>query len=166
MDLYLVRHAIAEPRDAERAHEDARRPLTKEGLTLFRAAAHGLRALGIEVDGVLASPYARVWSTAEILHAEAKWPAPVRWQELEPGIEPAACLASLRVRSESALALVGHQPQLSRLASLLVSGAPDAVGLELKKGGVVCLRASDSLAPRAAVLRWSASPKMLRRLGR
>lgn len=165
MDLYLVRHAIAEPRNPERM-EDARRALTRQGVKRFEAAARGLRALGIGVDRVLASAYARAWSTAEILHAEAAWPAPMRWRELQPGVDPAECLASLAGRAEVALALVGHEPQLSRLASLLVSGNPDATALELKKGGVVCLGAPDSLAPDTGVLRWSASPKMLRRLGR
>jgi phosphohistidine phosphatase len=164
VDLYLVRHAIAEPRAAGHA-EDAGRTLTPEGVKLFRAGAQGVRALGIQVDGVLSSSYARAWETAAILRQEAKWPAPARWQELEPHFEPAACLDSLRGRSETTLALVGHQPQLSRLASLIVSGEPDAVALELKKGGVVCIRLADGLAPGAGLLRWSASPKMLRRLG-
>ena len=166
MDLYLVRHAIAEPRDAAHSEDDARRPLTSEGVQRFRAAARGLRALGVQVDAVLASPYTRAWDTAEILNTEAKWPAPVRWSELEPEVEPAVCLSSLGPRTESVLALVGHEPQLSRLASLLVSGSPDAAALELKKGGVVCIGASNGPAAGTGVLRWSASPKLLRRLGR
>jgi phosphohistidine phosphatase len=165
VDLYLVRHAIAEPR-TEGGQDDARRTLTQDGVKLFEAAARGLRTISLQVDGVLASPYARAWSTAEILHSETTWPEPESWRELEPRVEPAACLASLGRRAEGSLALVGHQPQLSRLASLLVSGDADATALELKKGGVVCIRAADGLAPGGGVLRWSASPKMLRRLGR
>src|SRR4030095_6138514 len=47
VDLYLVRHAIAEPRDSERWPDDASRPLTENGVKLFRAAARGLRSLGV-----------------------------------------------------------------------------------------------------------------------
>jgi len=165
MELYLVRHAIAERRDRARWPDDAERPLAPDGAERFHAAARGVRALGISVDAVLASPYVRAWSTAEILAAEASWPAPVRWPELEPEIDPAACLGSLRGRSESALALVGHQPQLGRLASLFLSGDPEGLDLEVKKGAVICVSA-DELEPGASRLRWSASPKLLRGIGR
>jgi hypothetical protein len=37
--------------------------------------------------------------------------------------------------------------------------------LELKKGGVVCLRFARRPAPGTGVLRWSVSPKILRHLG-
>jgi phosphohistidine phosphatase len=164
MELYLVRHAIAERRDPTRWPDDAERPLTREGANRFRAAARGVRTLGISVDAVLASSYVRASSTAEILEAEASWPASVRWRELEPEVDPAACLDSLRGRSESALALVGHQPQLGRLASLLLAGDADRLDLEVKKGAVICV-ASDDLLPGASRLRWSASPRMLRLVG-
>lgn len=166
MDLYLVRHAIAEPRRVGPAGGDARRPLTEDGAKLFRRAARGLRVLGVHVDGVLTSSYARAWSTAEILHADADWPAPEGCRELEPDVSSAECLEVVGRRSERSLALVGHQPQLSMLASLLISGNADRMALELKKGGVVCVRVGRALAPGAGVLRWSASPKMLRQLGR
>jgi phosphohistidine phosphatase len=166
MDLYLVRHAIAEQRDARRWPDDAQRPLTREGAERFHGVARGLRALGVRVDAVLSSSYARARSTAHILEAEARWPAPVGWTELHPQVDPRACVDSIFERPEHTLALVGHQPQLSRVASLLVAGEPEAFRLELRKGGVVFLRATDGLAPGTGVLRWSASPKMLRRLGR
>jgi phosphohistidine phosphatase len=166
VDLYLVRHAIAEPRDSEQWPDDALRPLTENGIELFRSAARGLRSLGIEVDAVRASTYARAWETAEILHAEAKWPNPTECRALEPGTPAARVLAALDGNEKTSLALVGHEPQLSMIASLVLTGSPDAAALELKKGGVVYLRAGDALAPGAGTLRWSASPKMLRRLGR
>ena len=164
MDLYLVRHAIAEPRDAERFPDDSRRPLTPKGAGSFRVAARGLRALGIEVDVVLSSRYARAWQTAELLEAEAGWPAPTACRPLEPGNPPGAGLDPIGERSERSVALVGHEPHLTGLASLLITRDPDAVALELKKGGVICLRTSGNPEPGAAVLSWSASPKMLRRL--
>jgi len=166
VDLYLVRHAIAEPRDAERWPDDASRPLTENGAKLFRAAARGLRSLGIEVETVFASSYARAWQTAEILHAEARWPSPTECQALEPGTPALRALAAVDGRGMASLALVGHEPQLSMIASLVLTGSPETASLELKKGGVVYLRADDALAPAAGTLRWSASPKMLRRLGR
>ena len=165
MDLYLVRHAIAEPRDAERFPDDVKRPLTRRGRAVFRRVAHGLRELGIVVDVTLASPYVRAWQTAEILAEEASWPAPLACAELEAGIAPTVVFDLVRSRSETTIALVGHEPQLSRLAALIASCDPDGLTLELKKGGVVCLRLPDD-GSSSGVLRWSVSPRILRRVGK
>ena len=165
MDLYLVRHAIAAPRDAHRWPDDSLRPLTPDGKALFRAGAGGLRRLGVEVEAVLASPYVRAWHTAVILAKQAGWPSPEASRALEPAYRPSGCVALIEARGESSLALVGHQPQLSRLASLLGGGNEDALRLELKKGGVLCLRITAAPAAGSGVLRWSASPRMLRTLG-
>jgi phosphohistidine phosphatase len=149
--LYLVRHAIAENRDAERWPDDALRPLTKDGERKFRRAARGLREIVPTVDVVLASPYVRAWRTAEILHEEAKWPAPKREERLEAWRDPSDGVAL--ADGEGSIALVGHEPYLSRLVSLLLTGDDDKVHIDFKKGGVILLEDK--------VLRWYATPKML-----
>ena len=166
MDVYLVRHAIAEPRDAVRWVDDSLRPLSPEGVELFRVAARGLRRLGVEVEAVLASPYVRAWHTAEILGDEAGWPLPEASPALEPSSPAAACAELLATRRESSLALVGHQPQLSSLAALFAAGERDAARFELKKGGVICVRFPAAPEASVGVVRWSVSPKILRLLGR
>jgi Histidine phosphatase superfamily (branch 1) len=88
LDLYVVRHAIAYERDAERWPDDARRPLTPEGEERFREAVKGLTSVAApEVEVVLSSPFTRAWRTAEIL-AEAGWSAPVECEQLEPDYPP------------------------------------------------------------------------------
>jgi phosphohistidine phosphatase len=165
VNLYLVRHAVAERRDPVRWPNDALRPLTRDGVEHFRPVARGLRSLGVEVDAVLASSWARAWATAELLREETGWPAPEECPQLEPPRSPAECLDVLRSRSGSSLALVGHEPHLSELASLLLTGSEHSIRIELKKGGVLCLGLAGQ--PGAgAVLRWSASPKILRSLER
>ena len=166
MDLYLVRHAIAEPHDAMRWADDSERPLTPAGIERFRAVARGLRRLGVEVDAVLASPYVRAWHTAEILEKEAGWPTPEELRALEPSTPRNECLMALRDRYESTLALVGHQPLLSELASLLLAGDGRLLRLELKKGAAMCLRFESSPQAGTAALRSSVSPKMLSSIGR
>ena len=166
MDLYLVRHAIAEPRDHARWPDDSKRPLSPEGAELFRLAARGLQRIGVEVEAVLASSYTRAWRTAEILTEEAGWPSPAAAPELEPTRSATADLEVASSRSESLLALVGHEPDLSELTSLALTGDPHAVATQFKKGGVVCLRFRGAPAAGRAELRWSASPKILRQLGR
>jgi len=166
VDLYLVRHAIAEPHDSARWPDDSLRPLTTAGIESFRLAARGLRRLGVEVEALLASSYVRAWHTAELLSAEAAWPFPEKCPALEPSTRRTVCLDALQARHESSLALVGHQPLLSELASLLLTGDKRTMRLELKKGGSMCLRSTGGLEAGTAALRWSVSPKILGLLGR
>jgi len=167
MDVYLVRHAIAETRDPNRWPDDAERPLTRDGAERFRRAAGGLRRVALGVDDVLSSPYVRARQTAEILRDAAGWPSAVLSERLEATRSPAEAV-SLLTRQDRGLsvALVGHEPFLSSLASLLLAGDEDAIGLELKKGGVICLGFPADCEPGHAVLRWHATPKLLRRLAR
>jgi phosphohistidine phosphatase len=159
--VYLVRHAFAAHADPERWPDDSLRPVTPAGAERFRLEARGLHRLVPEVDVVLSSRFARAWQTAELLH-EAGWPAPERCPELEAGRSPAAAVEVLRRRPERSLALVGHEPQLSRLASLLCTADEDRLDLRLKKGGVVLVSVGDSVEPGEATLRWAAPPKHLR----
>jgi phosphohistidine phosphatase len=161
-ELLLVRHAIAAERDPFAPGDDRARRLTDEGAARFARAARGLARLVPEVGLVLASPYARSWQTAEILQREAGWPAPEPCAALEAIRSAAEALAALAARREATVAAVGHEPQLSELASLLLSGDEHAVRLQLRKGGAVLLSCPGGPHPDAALLRWSATPKLLR----
>jgi phosphohistidine phosphatase len=130
----------------------------------FRAAASGLRRIVPEVDVVLSSGFTRSWETAELLHEVTGWPEPQECKPLEAGWPASSALDVLRERSESSIALVGHEPSLSRLASILCAGAESELRLELKKGAVAFLQLDGDVAPGAAYLRWVVPPKILRAL--
>jgi phosphohistidine phosphatase len=165
VELYLVRHAIAAERDPARWPDDGMRPLTPEGEARFRVAAKGLKRIVPAVDILLSSPFARAWTTAELLTEEAGWPDPIAEPALEAGARVTRVVAALRRRSDvQSMALVGHEPNLSELAAHLISGAEDDLALEVKKGGVVCLGTGDAVRRNGAWLRWSLSPKILRTL--
>ncbi len=161
MDLILVRHAIAFERDPARWPDDRERPLTRNGEERFRKAARGLERLFPSVDVVLSSPLTRAWQTAQILKEEAAWPAPVECEELEPDRKPAEMFDILRSRSNGPVALVGHEPHLGELISLLLTGADDGAAFELRKGGVARLELEKPM-PGEGVLRWLMPPKILR----
>jgi phosphohistidine phosphatase len=166
MELYLVRHAIAFERDSSRWPNDGDRPLTPEGEQRFRLAARGLKRLVPAVDVSLASPFARAWRTAEILTEEAGWPPPEPSVELQAERSAADAVRAIRSHvSKPAVAVVGHEPNLSELASLLLAGAERLVAIELKKGGVIAL-GLDQVRPGVAYLRWAITPKALRSLAR
>ena len=159
--VYLVRHAFAAHADPARWPDDAKRPLTDDGIRRFRAAARGLRRLVPDVDAVLSSGYARAWQTAELLHEVTGWPKPQECRALEADRSGSAALDVLREHTERSLALVGHEPYLSTLASILCAG-DGSLRLELKKGAVVRLHVEDDARPGGASLGWAVSPKILR----
>jgi phosphohistidine phosphatase len=163
--LYLVRHAVAAQRSASRWPDDSERPLTEDGAARFRSGARGLARLAPTVDRLLSSLYARAWQTAVILHEEIRWPEPEQCAELEADRSSRDTLDLLQTLGTTAsLALVGHEPNLSLLASRLLIGESERVRLELKKGGAVLLELDGTPGSGAAFLRWSVSPKILRSL--
>jgi phosphohistidine phosphatase len=163
-DLYLVRHAYAGHADSTRWPDDAKRPLTEDGIRKFEQAARGLGRLVDAVDLVLSSGHARAWQTAELLHEEAGWPAPEECEALEAERPASSALPVLQDHDGSSLALVGHEPYLSGLASILCAGREDTLQLELKKGAVARLEVRHGAGPGSAYLRWAVPPKILREL--
>ena len=162
--LYLVRHAIAE--DISASGRDADRRLTAIGASKMRKVAAGLRALGATPDALWTSPLQRARQTAAILGDElAVATQPNVRPELSPGHAPEGVIAKLTLVSQvRSVMLVGHEPNISELASLLLTGSPDGALLPFKKGAVAAIELG-SLPPRAqGKLLWFLTPKQLRSL--
>ncbi len=165
MPLYLIRHAIAAERDPKLWPDDSERPLTKRGIRRFRRAARGLGRLAPTVDIVLSSPFARAWDTALILENEASWPAPLHCAELTVD-NPVGLLEALKpFEGAESIALVGHEPYLSRFAAALLSPAWGP-WLQFRKGGAALLRQTGDRNASRYELSWLLPPKVLRSLGR
>ncbi len=158
MDLYIVRHAIAEPRGG--AFADEERPLTLEGMERLERAVNGLMRLRVAFDGVLHSPWRRAVETAQRI---APLVGSGRREETEAlARRPDASLLPL-LRGES-LAVVGHEPWLSELVAWLCLGERElGAAFQLKKGGVVWL--SGEPVPGGCVLKALWTPRSLRRAG-
>jgi phosphohistidine phosphatase len=166
MDLYLVRHAIAADRAEGTFPNDDERPLTPEGIHKFRLAARGLSELGMKPGRIVSSPLLRAKQTAEILRdAVAKDVAITISASLTPNAEYVALLKALVPYAEEEVAVVGHEPHLSGLASYLLVGG-DAAVLEFKKGAVALLKFPDRAAPGAGSLEWLIQPGALRLLAK
>ena len=161
-ELYLVRHGLAEER-GETWPDDAKRPLTEEGMSRLRRAARALVRLGITVDVVLTSPLVRTRQTAEILAAAfSPHPALVSVDALAPGGTPPAMAAEVEKHSRRhRIVIVGHEPGLGELAAWLV-GARNPI--EFKKGGICRIDVDGSALRGGGALRWMMTPKILRAL--
>ena len=158
MNLYLIRHAIA----VEEYEDDTQRPLTDKGRKKMRQIAKGLRALGVEFDLILSSPYIRAAETAEIVADVFKMKKDVQFSEnLVPMGDPGLLIAEMNEKySVNSVAIVGHEPFLTALIGLLVSDNAN-VDITLKKGGVCSLSADDLHHTRKATMDWLLTPGIL-----
>jgi phosphohistidine phosphatase len=146
--LYLIRHGLAVERNE--VDPDSDRSLTDEGKTKTKQVAKRLYELGLRFQALHTSPLVRAKQTSEIfgkvfdLEPEiSDHLAPDRdfdrwldflleWRATHPEIE--------------ALGVVGHEPELSNWAEMLVwGGTRDA--LVLKKAGIIGLSLPDSETP-------------------
>lgn len=165
MQLFLVRHAIAGKPDLTKWVSDDQRPLTTRGTERFVIAARGLRKLVPRVDVVLTSPYVRAQETAAILSTASHWPSATLFTALTPFTEPADTASALRALSDvPTLALVGHEPHLSRLASYLLTGDAGGAAIEFRKGSVAAFAIPGLVDGGTAELQWLLTPRALRRM--
>ena len=113
MDLLLWRHA-----EAEDGEDDLKRRLTQRGEKQARAMAKWIREHQPKDLRIIVSPAVRTQQAAEAL----KLPF-----ETLRKIGPEACVSELIAASDwpaasGSVLIVGHQPSLGRLASLLLAG--------------------------------------------
>ena len=125
MDLLLWRHA-----EAEEGEDDLKRRLTARGEKQAKAMAAWLRAHQPKDLRILVSPAVRTQQTAEAL----KMPF-----ETHRKLGPDACVSELIAASgwpdaKGSVLIVGHQPGLGRLASLLLGG--QEADWSIKKGAL------------------------------
>lgn len=161
--LYLLRHGIAAEPGTPGFENDSERPLIPKGKRRLRSAAAAMKKLELSFDLILSSPFLRARQTAEIVAGELKLKKRLQFtDELAPGGGFKALiqkLNELKPAPENIL-LVGHEPYLSRLISLLVSGGENAA-VEMKKGGLCKLEAGELGHGRCAQLAWLLTPAQM-----
>jgi phosphohistidine phosphatase len=161
MDLLLLRHAIAVDPGTSDVSDDSERPLTKEGEKKMRRIARTMRALELPIDLILTSPFVRARQTAQIVAEEFEKPLEST-SFLEPGqsLEKLVSLVQRRSKHAGSIVLVGHEPSLSTLISVLIGGDAN-IGIALKKGGLCRLHADAFHYGRCATLQWLLTPRQL-----
>lgn len=166
MKLYVVRHAEAE--EAAAGGEDEGRRLTERGTQRMREAAKGLRRLGVTFETLLTSPLARAAETAAIVAAAYdNNPPPQVLADLGTGVAPtqlASALASYTRRGD--VMIVGHEPQLSELVAIALTGAATRLHIEFKKGSCIAIEVDGRLDRGESMLLWMLTQRQLRKLGK
>jgi len=163
MNLFILRHGIAVERGAPGYANDSDRPLTPEGEHKLQLIAQAIQALEPGFDLILSSPYLRARQTAEIVAGVLGLCKKLDFSyTLMPDGSTrrlVEVLSRLRPAPESVL-LVGHEPYLSGLISLLVSGG-ETCAVALKKGGLCKLTTESLKHGRCATLEWLLTLKQM-----
>jgi phosphohistidine phosphatase len=170
MDLYIVRHGIAE--DVSDDGTDESRALTPKGRKKMKRVVRGLAELDIAFDRIFFSPWLRAQETAEILMDLCDEDDGCETEVAsELARAPGAELLTRISTSDAAhIAVVGHEPWLSGLAAWLTCGWKVFDGgaanclFDLQKGGVIHLQGDP--IPGSMVLVAAYPPSTLIRLGR
>jgi phosphohistidine phosphatase len=159
-EIYLIRHGEAEKR-GEAWPDDAKRPLTQDGMSKLRKSARALERLGVVLDVIVTSPLVRTKQTAEII-AGGLDPHPhiAPAESLAPGGTVTAVLSDLEKHGKRGrIALVGHEPGLGELAARLIGSRHP---IPFKKGAVCRIDVEGVPPAGPGDLRWFLTPKILR----
>jgi len=163
VNLFILRHGIAVERGTPGYAKDSDRRLTPKGERKLWQISETMEELKLSFDLILASPYLRARQTADVVAEALGARKSLEFDEsLTPGGKSEDLIELLRGRKpppESVL-LVGHEPYLSELVSVLISGGTQAA-IELKKGGLCKLEVDSLKHGRCATLTWLLTPKQM-----
>ena len=167
MDLHVLRHGLAGVRDSGEYPNDAERPLTLKGARRMARQVRGMNSIGLSVDVILTSPLTRAFETAEIVHKGLKKAGPLVFCDaLAPTGAPSRLLDRIATEYTSAsdVMIVGHEPYLSSLIAVLVSGDLEPVS-RLKKGALCKVHIPALEYGQCGWIEWSLTPKQMVKLG-
>ena len=149
MQLLIIRHARAAEANGL---PDSQRPLSVLGRREFEASARWLVEKGVVPGHVFHSPAIRTTETAEILATVAGLTEHVRqpasWLALGTGIDE--ILPMLSRTPAEITALVGHEPNMSALASSFIGGG----WMSFRPGTIACIEFESTVAPGLGKLNW------------
>jgi phosphohistidine phosphatase len=159
VELYIIRHADAQPRGEENIQDDAERPLTDEGHRQCAKLAAALQQRGIRLERIVTSSLLRARQTADDLVVKLPSPAPQlhTCDHLAPGGKRRKLTRFLRGLGAQSVAIVGHAPDLDSYVAWLI-GSKKAQ-LELAKAGVACIHFEDEPEGGAGTLLWMVTPQ-------
>jgi phosphohistidine phosphatase len=161
MNLYILRHGLAVERGTPGYKKDSDRPLTAKGKRRMWQIAEAIEAMELNFDMILSSPFLRARQTAEIVAETFELRKKLALTEaLTPDGNPKLLVEQLNKLKVKDILLVGHEPYLSQLIGLLVSGNTN-IALDFKKSGLGKLEAETLRCGRCAMLAWLLTPRQM-----
>lgn len=167
MKVYLVRHGIAVERIGGAILNDSQRPLTDEGKAEMKQVAHALKRLNVKPDRVVSSPLVRAKQTAEIIREVLGHVDELNITDsLAPGGNASDVYKFMRQFNQlEEVFLVGHEPDIGRLAATLLWAGPE-LNIPFKKGGVCRVDVWDLPPTTPGTLKWFITPKIATMIGK
>ena len=164
MELIILRHGEAGNRMSP-GSRDLERALTVSGRNEVQDVAAALVELNVEVTHIITSPLKRARETAAIAAKALKKQEAVEvWDELKPEGETSALYRRLsKLKQDSAVLVVGHEPYLSGMIGELIAGSRQT-RIVLKKAGVAKVEVTSFVPKASGELKWLMTPKQLRKL--
>jgi phosphohistidine phosphatase len=158
MRLYVIRHADAAPMGQDGIERDEDRPLTPAGQEQSRLLSQALVAHGVKLDKLLTSPLLRAKQTAEAILSSwgAGAPAIQECEALAPGSKKKKLMRELLAAGGEAIAIVGHNPDLTALLGWLIG--EKEVNISLAKAGIACIDFEGSPCKECGNLAWLVTP--------
>jgi phosphohistidine phosphatase len=164
LELVILRHGEAGRRSTSVGNNRGR-GLTASGREKMEDMANSVKRLKLTIDKIATSPLARARETSEIVAKVLKKQGDLEvWDELKPEAATADLYRRLsKLKRESSILLVGHEPYLTGMINELISGGKKSRIL-LKKGGMAKVTI-DSLEPKpSGELRWLLTPRQIKRM--
>jgi phosphohistidine phosphatase len=158
MELYLLRHGDAEPR--ELTGNDAERALTAKGKRDVEMVAGQARTGNVRPDVILTSPLKRAKETALIAQEVMGVKRVLETRALLPEASPEILWKELASIEEAEhVLLAGHEPSMSGLVQYLLRAR---VTVDFKKGAMMRIT-SPRVSPPQGVLKWMITPRLARK---
>ncbi|TAK64282.1 MAG: phosphohistidine phosphatase SixA [Bacteroidetes bacterium] len=149
MVLLLLRHGDV----AEFSDSDSTRKLSERGEFQARVAGKALVTMGIPIDAIISSPLTRAQQTAGIIQTILGVSSCTLSEYLVPESNPGQIVAALNSMSCKSPLLVGHEPILKTLTSLLVTGSTQSK-IAYTRASLGCISVPHPMAYGTGALQW------------
>ena len=163
----LLRHAHAGTKEKFKKKfslPDSKRPISARGRREMKDVLKAIMRLVPNIDLILSSDLMRAEQTAHLLNKKYRKAKYQEILELRPNSHPRELIKKMKaVAQDECVAVVGHEPHLSRLLSFILTGA-DQTDFDIKKGGFAIVEFYDQFKITQARLMCLVQPSRLKQL--
>ncbi len=159
MDIYVIRHAIAQERPifAQTGQSDEFRPLTERGMERMRKVLTFLKKNEDQIDTVLQSPLVRCQQTGALVKESYPNANYINTDRLRPSFPADKLYKEIQSFKVNAMAIIGHEPDLGQFISWLLFGQASE-RFPIKKGGIAKLELSKD---GRCFMKWLLKPGLI-----
>jgi phosphohistidine phosphatase len=150
MHIYFLRHGDA---SSDSRFSDNERPLTDRGKLQATLVGTFLQRMKVVIDAAFSSPLKRAQDTGSIVISNISKQKVVLSEFLLNGSDPRQLFEQLNELRVSSVILIGHEPYLSEIISLLISGNRN-VEIEFRKCSLALVDISIPIKQGAGLLKF------------